>query len=60
VEYRENGCPFCEIPEISQIFHNHVAKEDLGNAVSLLEQQGRVVCEKITTLGRTKNVCKAL
>ena len=46
--------------EISQIFNNHIGKEELGNAVSLLERQGRVVCEKITTLGRTKNVCKAL
>ena len=48
------------LTEISQIFHNHVAKEELGHAVSLLVQQGRAVREKVTTVGRTKNVCKAL
>ena len=39
MEYRENGCPFCEIPQIGQIFNNNVGKEALGNAVSLLEKQ---------------------
>tara|TARA_Y100000758_G_scaffold117698_1_gene82635 strand:+ start:271 stop:441 length:171 start_codon:yes stop_codon:yes gene_type:complete len=48
------------LTEISQIFHNHVAKEDLGHAVSLLEQRGRVVCEEIPTSGRPKKVYKAV